>query len=362
MGGEICIVEESVAESQCDFDGDTFDDKAISAAFEDIGAIQDAGAVNVLYGSGGGLTATGDDIWYQDVGGIQGTSEASDLFGSSLACGDFDDDGYDDLAIGAPGEAIGTLTGAGAVNVLYGSADGLTATGNDIWYQDIDGIEGTSEASDLFGTSLTSGDFDDDGHDDLAIGAPGEAIGTLTSAGAVNVLYGSADGLTATGNDIWYQDIDGIEGTSEASDLFGTSLTSGDFDDDGHDDLAIGAPGEDIGSLTSAGAVNVIYGAAGGLIATTDDIWYQNIGGVQGTSEAFDLFGASLSSGDFDKDGYDDLAIGAPEEAIGSLAGAGAVNAIYGSTSGLTPTGNDIWYQDVGGVQGVSESFDRFGG
>ena len=96
--------------------------------------------------------------------------------------------------------------------------------------------------------------------------------------------------------------------------------------------------------------------------ATTDDVWYQDIGGIQGTSEALDLFGASLSSGDFDKDGYDDLAIGAPEEDIGSITGAGALNAIYGSGSGLTPIGDDLWYQDVGGIQGTSESFDRFGG
>jgi hypothetical protein len=273
------LVGESVAGPRCDFDKDGYDDLAIGAPGETIGSLTGAGAVNVIYGSDGGLTATRNDIWFQDVGEIEGVSEASDLFGKSLACGDFDEDGYDDLAIGAPGEAIGSLTGAGAVNVIYGSDGGLTATRNDIWYQDVGEIEGVSEASDLFGTSLTSGDFDDDGNDDLAIGAPGEAIGSLRSAGAVNVIYGSDGGLTATGNDIWHQDVGGVQGVSEASDLFGKSLSSGDFDDDGNDDLAIGAPGEAIGSLVSAGAVNVLYGSAGELTATGNDIWYQDVGG-----------------------------------------------------------------------------------
>ncbi len=137
---------------------------------------------------------------------------------------------------------------------------------NQIWHQDIDGVEGGSEALDNFGASLAVGDFDGDGKDDLAIGVPGEDIGNIASAGAVNILYGTNNGLTVTGDQIWHQDIDGVEGGSEAFDNFGASLAVGDFDGDGKDDLAIGVPGEDIGNIVSAGAVNIIYGSDSGLI------------------------------------------------------------------------------------------------
>ena len=105
--------------------------------------------------------------------------------------------------------------------MLYGSAAGLTATGSRVWHQDSAGIEGAAEAGDLFGASLSAGDFDNDGFDDLAIGAPGEDVGTAADAGAVNVLYGSAAGLTAAGDQIWHQDSAGILDVAETGDLLG---------------------------------------------------------------------------------------------------------------------------------------------
>ena len=67
-----------------DFDGDGFDDLAIGVPGEDIGAIEDAGSVNVLYGSGAWLTATGDQLWHQAKVGVQGGAEAGDQLGFSL--------------------------------------------------------------------------------------------------------------------------------------------------------------------------------------------------------------------------------------------------------------------------------------
>jgi hypothetical protein len=71
--------------------------------------------------------------------------------------------------------------------VLYGTADGLSAAG------------GTADMLDQFGTALAAGDFDGDGHDDLAIGLINDRVGDLR-AGAVNVMHGDAEtGLTSAG-------------------------------------------------------------------------------------------------------------------------------------------------------------------
>ncbi len=198
--------------------------------------------MRILRGALNGLMACDED-WTQDTPGVPDSSEANDLFGQALASGDFNGDNYDDLAIGAMGEGIGNAQQAGAVTVLYGSASGLTASGSQQWHQDSPGVPGGSETGDLFGYSLATGDFNGDGYADLAIGAPGEAIGDIPAAGSVRILYGSSSGLTATGADDFHQDIAGIPDESEPDDEFGVALAAGDFDNDSYDDLAIGAPG-----------------------------------------------------------------------------------------------------------------------
>ena len=87
------------------------------------------------------------------------------------------------------------------------------------------------------------------------------------------MIYGSATGLTSTGRQLWHQKIAGIAGKAEAGDRFGAAVTTGDFNNDGYDHLAIGVPGEETGSLNNAGAANVIYGAVGGLSNVGDQFW-----------------------------------------------------------------------------------------
>jgi hypothetical protein len=209
--------------------------------------------------------------------------------------GDFNGDGRADLAVGVPRENVGTISDAGAVNVIYGGAGGLSATGNQLWSQDSAGVQGVAQSDNRFGWSLAAGDFNGDGRADLAVGVPGEDFaGSGPGTGAVNVLYGGAGGLSATGNQLWHQGTSGVLGAGAASDEFGWSLTAGDFNGDGRADLAAGVPGENVGAISDAGAVNVLYGGAGGLSATGNQLWHQNSAGVLDAAEAGDNFGWAL--------------------------------------------------------------------
>ena len=129
----------------------------------------------------------------------------------------FNHDGADDLAIGAPFERVGGLFAAGAAHVLYGSASGLTGTGSQVWTQDSPGVPDTAESGDHFGDALAAGDFDHDGFADLAVGVDLEEVGDAAGAGGVNVLYGSAGGLTGTGSQFFPQ----VGGAVERNDLSG---------------------------------------------------------------------------------------------------------------------------------------------
>jgi hypothetical protein len=345
---------------QADFNNDGFIDTAVGVPLEDVGGATDAGAVNVLYGSAGGLTGTGSQAFWQGSGGAAGTAETDDEFGSALAAGDFNNDGFTDLAVGAPFENIGTVADAGAISVLYGSAGGLTSAGTKGLWQGSGGAAGTLEAGDQFGSALAAGDFNNDGTDDLAVAAPEEDIAGVPNAGAVSVLYGAVSGLTSAGTQGFWQGAGGAAGTLEI-DIFGSALAAEDFDNDGFADLAVGARCEGIGAANCAGAVDVLYGSSGGLTSAGSRAFWQGSGGAAGTAEDGDQFGSSLAAGDFDNDGFADLAVGVPFEDIGAAFDAGAVNVLYGSAAGLTGSGSQAFWQGKSGVLDSPGIFELFG-
>ena len=130
-------------------------------------------------------------------------------------------------------------------------------------------------------------DFNDDGNGDLAVGAPGEDVGATADAGAVNVFYGTAaaPGLPAIASQIL------VQGNPETGDQFGATLTAKDLDGvGGLSDLVVvvGAPGEDVGATTDAGAANLFDNAAGVLPGVSGPAL------LQANIEAGDQFGAAL--------------------------------------------------------------------
>ena len=181
-----------------DFDGDGFADLAVGVPGEGVDGHAGAGAVNVLYGSRTGLTAARDQYWTLDTAGLKGSSDEGAQLGRAIASGDFDGDGYADLAVGsADRSADGTR---GAVHVLRGSPAGLTARGDQRWSPAtvMPGIESLGS----FGSALTAADFDGDGYADLAIGAGQASWGFYSGQGAVAVLRGGPTGLGAAGSTV----------------------------------------------------------------------------------------------------------------------------------------------------------------
>jgi hypothetical protein len=133
------------------------------------------------------------------------------------------------LVIGVPGEDIGISSDAGAVNVLYNSGSGLYALGSQFWNQGSPGVDTVHNRA-SFGKALAVGDFNGDGHDDLAIGILGKKFGTTNRVGMVIVMPGSQDIVNPFGTvQSWTQDSPGIPDTAETLDEFGSALAIGNF-------------------------------------------------------------------------------------------------------------------------------------
>jgi hypothetical protein len=288
---------------------------------------------------------------------VSGSAQAIQPAVSSAPVGlqaDFNNDGADDLAVGIPTETVGSVRQAGAVNVLYGQAGGLTGAGSQLFTQDTPGVAGGAEPGDQFGFALAAGDFNNNGITDLAIGANLEDAGATVDAGAVTVLYGSPNGLTGTGSRLFTQ----VAGAVEAGDRFASALAAGDFNNDGIVDLAAGAPLEDVGTATDAGAVSQIRGSTSGLTTTGGQIHTErSFTGPQ----AGDQFGFALASGAFNSnDSFADLAIGVPGEDVPAppvtIPDVGAVGIFAGTVQGLFST-----FEDQHSQAGANERGDRFG-
>lgn len=393
-----------------DFNDDLYQDLAVGIPEDTGGPILDrrarAGTVAVIYGGPSGLSMA--NAWYISqpwTGTDPAVQETDDHFGCALAAGDFDDDGADDLAVGVCNETIAGVAEAGAVNVFYGALGGTF--GN----PDLMLTEPAPVAGRHFGLSLAAGDINGDGADELVVaqaaggfyfhsgslgglattgsfvfegGGVTIAIGDFNgdsyadvvlggpftgwTAGDAFVHEGTALGLDLTPADWLRQDFmvsDADDGGNEAGDRFGESMLAADLDNDGYDDLVIGAPGEDVGEEGSesedGGAVYVLRGAPSGLDLPNAVYWTEWNMVHQFLPFPGDGFGTALAAGDSDHDGYLELAVGTPFRQATPLQ-AGQVILLRGSAAGPTDSGvARSWQQDSPAVPDDSEPWDRFG-
>jgi hypothetical protein len=279
-----------------DLDGDGELDLIVGAPGDDVNGAW-SGRVAIFYGP---LPATDTSASAAD---LVLTGPSGSRTGWSVAnAGDLDGDGFDDLAVGAP-----ALGGMGGVFVLYG---GSRLTGLHPIQSLADGIAGPVAGSG-FGTAIASaGDLDGDGLADLAVGAPRAEGGV----GTAFVFYGPASANSAPQADVM------LRGPGYGSEVGYALAGLGDWNGDGYDDLAVGAPG-------GLGAVHVLHGAPNlPRFPVEADLRIEGPAGFRA--------GHALAAlGDVNGDGLTDLALGAPGVSTLNDAGTGAVMLFLGNVA-----------------------------
>ncbi|MCP3904708.1 MAG: hypothetical protein GY715_13865, partial [Planctomycetes bacterium] len=371
-----------------DLDNDGVPDLAVGAPGDDDGAI-DAGAVWILLMNADGTVKTEQKI-SATTGGFGGALAAGDGFGSSVAgLGDVNGDGMEDIVVGAPfsnrffglndegavyvlfmneagtvagfleianltggfggfldsganlGSAVesaGDVDGNGVVDLAIGARNGGTGGDGAVWIvllspaPEVIGETRITEGESgfvgplddpNFGSSVTRlGDMDNNGTEDLLVGAPKDDSNTgelwvlfMTPAGTVLGEQRIAPGVGGLGS-----------GEITSMDLFGAAVASiRDLNGDGVTDVAVGAPGTDGGA--NVGAVWILFLESDGTVGVQFEI-ADNVGGFTGGLQPGDAFGSALASvGDLDSDGLRELAVGAPgdDDALGPVTNQGAV-------------------------------------
>ena len=274
-----------------DLNGDQHDEIVVGVPFYDEGSdgaiLNDLGRVYVYNGAGGCLLKV---IQYPGTG-------LGAKFGTSVAIGDFNGDGFKDIIVGAPEDDTATNEDVGKVYVFFGPA-----------FATFLAIEKPGPGQDLanFGFAVAAGDTDGDGFAEIVVGAPGEDVGAATNQGkAYHIKYEAGSSTSVVSTEL-------NPGVSQTNLFFGTAVAIGDITGDGRGDPIVGAPGFNVGASTEVGAVY--------YFDLTMPFPYNPVSVVKpGTPEGGAHFGSALAAGKVYGDPNVDMIVGAPDESFKPL-------------------------------------------
>ena len=300
---------------------------------------ENTGKIHQFYGIGnydkGSAVTTTSTSWEEQVTKTVEINPATtngptltggDNFGSSIVdIGDLNNDGVNDLAVGAGKDDEGG-SNRGAVHIMYMNTDGSVDSTVEINDSTTNGPDLAN--NDQFGFGITNiGDLNGDGVNDLIVGANGDDEGG-GARGAVHIMFMNTDGSVDSTVEINSSTANGPTLTN--GDHFGKSVENiGDLNNDGVNDLAIGAHQDDDGG-TDRGAVHIMFMNTDGSVDSTVEINNETTNGPSMKDQ--DFFGFAVANiGDLDGNGINDLAVGAYGDDGGAGVGnnSGAVHLIF---------------------------------
>ncbi|MCB0873616.1 MAG: FG-GAP repeat protein, partial [Thermoleophilia bacterium] len=323
-----------------DVNGDGIPDVLVGARFADNNGRADSGSAYVVFGT---ATSTTVDLAALGTKGfrIDGAAAGDGLGQASVGLTDLNWDGYEDIAIAAPGADNNGRAGSGSVYVIYGKADSSTIdlanTGTWTGYR-IDG----QAAGDAFGSAVAAvGEVNVDGTRDMVVVAPGADNNGRSNSGSAYVVYGKwtpANVDTAALGTDGYR-IDGAQAGAPiewASGGHAADVNTPEYDanGDGAGDVLIGAGGMDNNGRTDSGSVYVVYG-----LTTPANIDLAALGGngyrIDGAL-AGDAIGAGAVSivGDVNGDMLADALIGSPTADRNGRTNSGSAWIVFGRSDG----------------------------
>jgi hypothetical protein len=345
-----------------DLDHDGRDDLAIAAPGTKVGSTQRAGAVVVLYGSRYGISGAGSQVVSRSTPGVPGGPRTDERFGYRLAIGRVTGDAYADLIIGVPMAVTTGTSHDGAVVMVPGGSRGVSGasasavTGDAVSWA----LSGSGHYPSVFmlGESIVTADLNGDGRDEVVAASPGGRF-LEQMGGLVVALKASGSRLVAGGATAVSQSSPGMPGEVDQRGAFGASLAAADLDRDGRDDLAIGAPFRDVGSVTDAGSVFVVRGSSAGLTSRGAKLYTQGSPGMPGTPARSVQFGHSVAFLDLDGSNRADLVVGTPGDESRNYTTSGSVTALRNVWGVLEP---DVrWVSAAAGIPGLTGGIRGFG-
>ena len=306
-----------------------------------LGDFDGDGEVDLAVGSPDGLNYTGyinvfnglSDAFFEDTPSlILDADYATDRLGTGMASCDLNNDGYDDLIVGARNAEDRTaspiLYNQGALYIYMGSPAGLPSRADSYRFGPVQNF--------YLGTDITTGDFNNDGHCDIVAATEYYKSGIPRDEGAALLYLNDTEGqLEATPSVAIY-------GPGE----LGYKIDAGDLDNDGYDDIVLGAwYAHNLNNQTAAGAVGVFMGATLSALPDETDLRLEDADWLFYGGGSYDYWGRDVAVGDVNGDGIDDLALGnaADEPNVGGYSSTGIVQLYLGGDTNQPSAPHQEW-------------------